>query len=192
MKKKNNKQLSLYRVNPENNRVVIEIAMNNYVEFFHEWDNAVFRKRDIHPELADFLDLCSEDIPIKRKLEIEFCIKNRAEDLEKEKLIVASYRNYYNSQNRLVMRNIRRLLRTSLLLFFIALGFIALHIILSTELNEHVLPRILMEGVLIGGWVFMWEALHMAIFESLDPLKRRQEFDRFLNAEIKFRTVENP
>jgi hypothetical protein len=192
MKKKSNKQLSLYRVNSENNRVVIEIAMNNYVEFFHEWDNAVFRKRDIHPELADFLDLCSEDIPIKRKLEIEFCIKNRAEDLEKEKLIVASYRNYYNSQNRLIMRNIRRLLRTSLLLFFIALGFIALHIILSTELNEHVFPRILMEGVLIGGWVFMWEALHMAIFQSLDPLKRRQEFNRFLNAEIKFRTVGNP
>jgi len=189
MKKKNNKQLSLYRVNPENNRVVIEIAMNNYVEFFHEWDNAIFRKRDIHPELAEFLDLCSEDIPIKRKLEIEFCIKNRAEDLEKEKLIVASYRNYYNSQNRLIIRNLRRLLRTSLFLFLISFGFITLHILFGTNLNEQVLPRIIMEGVLIGGWVFMWEALHMAVFESLDPLKRRQEYNRYLNADIKFKTV---
>ncbi|MDD2296456.1 MAG: hypothetical protein PHR10_08175, partial [Sphaerochaetaceae bacterium] len=75
----------LYRVNPETQRVIIDIAIDRYVDYFHEWDNAVFRKRDLHPELAEFLDLCSEEIPLRKALEINFCIKNRPLDVEKEK-----------------------------------------------------------------------------------------------------------
>jgi len=178
MKKKLNKQLSLYRVNPINNRLIIEIAISDYMEFFHEWDNAVFRKRDIHPELVEFLDLCSSEIPLKRQFDIEFCLDIRSEDLEKEKLIVASYRNYYNSKNRLIVRAIQRLLRYSLILLLISLGFMVLNVILNSHPSTQVFPMILMEGVRIGSWVFMLEAF-----------KRRREFNRLLKANITFRLV---
>ena len=64
--KKANKYETLYRKNNYTGRIIIDIALEDYHEFFHEWDNASFRKRDIHPELAQFLDLCSEDIPLKK------------------------------------------------------------------------------------------------------------------------------
>ena len=189
MKKKINNQLSLYRVSPINNRLIIEIAISSYMEFFHEWDNAVFRKRDIHPELVEFLDLCSSEIPIKKQFDIEFCLDIRAEDREKEKLIIESYRNYYESHNRLIVRNIRRLLRYSLILLLIALGFMVLNVILSSHPSTQVFPMIVMEGVHIGSWVFMWEAFHTAFMQSLDPIKRRRELSRFLKAGITFRLV---
>lgn len=189
MKKKLKKQLSLYRVNPINNRLIIEIAISDYMEFFHEWDNAVFRKRDIHPELVEFLDLCSSEIPLKKQFDIEFCLDISVEDLEKEKLIVASYRNYYNSKNRLIVRAIQRLLRYSLILLLISLGFMVLNVILNSHPSTQVFPMILMEGVRIGSWVFMWEAFHTAFMQSLDPFKRRREFNRFLKANITFRLV---
>ena len=189
MKKKLNKQLSLYRVNPINNRLIIEIAISDYMEFFHEWDNAVFRKRDIHPELVEFLDLCSSEIPLKRQFDIEFCVDIRAADLEKEKLIVASYQNYYRSQDRLIVRTIRRLLRYSLILLLVSLGFMILNVILSSHPSTQVFPMIVSEGVRIGSWVFMWEAFHTAFMQSLEPFKRRREFSRFLKAGIYFRLV---
>jgi uncharacterized protein YejL (UPF0352 family) len=189
MKKKTNNQLGVYRVNPVNNRLIIEIALNNYMEFFHEWDNAIFRKRDIHPELVDFLDLCSAEIPLGKQFEIEFCINSRAEDLEKEKLIKASYRNYYDSQNRLILRAIQRLLRYSLILSLIALGLMVFNVILNSHPQTQVFTIILSEGVHIGSWVFMWEAFHTMFMQTLDPLKRRQEFSRFLKAEISFKMI---
>lgn len=60
--KNSNKYEMLYRKNYNTGRIIIDIALEDYLEFFHEWDNSVFKKRDIHIELAEFLDLCSEDI----------------------------------------------------------------------------------------------------------------------------------
>jgi hypothetical protein len=75
-KKKQTKLLHMYRINAKTRRVVIDIALDRYLDYFHEWDNASFRKRDLHPELADFLDLCSEEIPLRKQLELNFCIKD--------------------------------------------------------------------------------------------------------------------
>ena len=61
---------SLYRKNQDTGRIIIDIAIDDYIDFFHEWDNSAFKKRDINADLAEFLDLCSEDIPIRKKLEI--------------------------------------------------------------------------------------------------------------------------
>lgn len=183
------KQLSLYRINPDTKRVIIEISLQTYMEYFHEWDNAVFRKRDVHPELAEFLDLCSEDIPLHKQIEIEFCIKNRAEDLEKERLIEASFRNFYKAQNRLITLAVRKLLHKAIILFAVSCLFIALHLILSNSTNTHVFFRLIKEGVLIGGWVFMWEGFHTAFMHIWDPLRRRRIINRFLNADIRFRTI---
>ena len=180
--------LRMYRVNPENHRVVIDIALDRYLDYFHEWDNSVFRKRDLHPELAEFLDLCSEEIPLRKKLELSFWIKNRKEeDTEKENVLMASYRNYYESQLHMVSRNLKRHLKFSLVLFLIAIGFIALYFLVSKFEEGHLLSKIMVEGVLIGAWVFTWESFHMLFFESLDPMKRRRELKRFLDAKIGFR-----
>jgi hypothetical protein len=182
--------LRMYRVNPKNHRVVIDIALDRYLDYFHEWDNAVFRKRDLHPELAEFLDLCSEEIPLRKKLELNFCIKNRREDEEKEKILEASYRNYYESQLHMVERNLMRHFKFSSVLFLIAIGFIALYFVVNGSGDSHILSKIMVEGVLIGAWVFMWESLHMVFFESLDPMKRRRELKRFLDANIVFKIPE--
>ena len=102
--KKVNKYETLYRKNNDTGRIIIDIALEDYLEFFHEWDNSVFRKRDIHPELAEFLDLCSEDIPLRKKIEIVFTMNTDEISIEKEEQIRISYKNYYNSLQRLESR----------------------------------------------------------------------------------------
>jgi len=179
--------LKMYRLNPDTHRVIIDIALDRYLDYFHEWDNATYRKRDLHPELAEFLDLCSEEIPIRKQLELNFCIKNRSGDAQKERMLTASYRNFYQSQLQMVRRSLRRHYKFSSILFCIALGFISLYIAVSKDSGPHFISQILVEGVLIGAWVFMWESLHMVFFESLEPMKRQRELKRFLNAEIVFR-----
>lgn len=185
-KAKESALLSLYRRSPVTNNILIDIALDKYLDFFHEWDNATFRKRDINPGLAEFLDICSEDIPMNRQFDINFHIKNISSDLEKEKLIIESYNNYYNALKKLEDRKVKRITRYSIILFIIALGFIFLYILSNAKAQGQLLPRVLLEGLIIGGWVFMWEALHMLFFDILEPFKRKRELERFLRAKITF------
>ncbi len=179
--------LQMYRINEKTHRVIIDIALDRYLDYFHEWDNASFRKRDLHPELADFLDLCSEEIPLRRKLELNFCIKDRAEDEQKEQMLMASYRNYYQSQLQMIKRSLNRIFRTALILFLTAIALIALYTLLKEWKGSDLLSEIVVEGILIGAWVFMWETFHMVFFKSLEPLLRKRELKRFLDADLVFR-----
>ncbi|AEV29347.1 hypothetical protein SpiGrapes_1537 [Sphaerochaeta pleomorpha str. Grapes] len=178
---------SLYRVNPLTNHVIIDIALDYYLEFFHEWDNAAFKKRDMHPDLAKFLDICSSDIPLRRSLDIMFCIKDGSIDTEKETLIIESFKNYFKSQERAEAKKLKRTLLFGSSLFLIAILLLLVYVIDKAQRQSGVLPALFLEGLLIGGWVFMWEALHMFFFESLEPFLRRKEIRRFLQASLLFR-----
>ena len=85
---------SAYKVNKEAGRCVIELALDGYHDFFHEWDNASYKRRDLHPELTGFLDMCSEDIPLKKELEIRIEIGKEPKDDRMEAQIRQSFENY--------------------------------------------------------------------------------------------------
>jgi hypothetical protein len=184
--KKVNKYETLYRKNNATGRVIIDIALEDYLEFFHEWDNSAFRKRDIHPELAEFLDLCSEDIPLRKKLEIVFSLNTDEISAEKEEQIRISYKNYYNSLKRLVNRKAERFFKVSAILLLTSIVLLSAYTLLREVTNHSIISDVLLESLLIGGWVFTWEAVHLLFLDIIEPFRRRREIKRFLEAEITF------
>jgi len=176
----------VYRIDEATGRVIIDVAMDRYLDYFHEWDNSTYKRRDLHPDLAQFLDVCSHEIPLRRKLEIVFEIKDKQEDLKKESMITKSYHTYYLANLQYVEREIRRKVRFALLVAGIATLIIAMYYFISSPNNTIFAYRIIREGILIGGWVFMWEAFHIIAFQTLDPFKRRRELKRFLEAKLVF------
>jgi hypothetical protein len=184
--KKSNQYEMLFRKNPNTDRVIIDIALDNYLEFFHEWDNSVFKKRDIHSELVHFFDICSEDIPLRKKLEIVFSIKTTDVSEEKEEQIRISYRNYYNALKRLENRKTKRFLRMSIILLFISSILLTTYGLLIDIKLKTIASKVLLESLLIGGWVFAWEAVHMLFIDIIEPFRRSREIQRFLEADISF------
>lgn len=185
--RKSNKYEMLYRKNPDTGRVIIDIALEDYLEFFHEWDNSAFKKRDLHAELAQFLDLCSEDIPLRKKLEIIFYLNTVEIRQEKEEQIRISYRNYYNSLKRLEDRKTKRIVRASVFLLVISLILLTAYGLLI-DINVDTIPsRVFLESLLIGGWVFAWEAVHLLFIDIIEPFRRRREIKRFLEADLSFK-----
>ncbi len=178
---------TIYRKSESTGRVIIDVALEDYLEFFHEWDNAVFRKRDVRTELADFLDQCSEDIPLKEKLQIVFCVNATEACVEKEEQIRISYRNHYEFHNRLEQRKTRRIIKFSAILLFTSLVLLTVYSLLSDFEPTRTLTKVLLESLLIGGWVFAWEAVHLLFLDILEPFRRRREIRRFLEAEISFK-----
>jgi hypothetical protein len=188
--KKANKYESLYRKNSDTGRVIIDIALENYLDFFHVWDNATLRKRDIHSELVQFLDLCSEDIPLRKKLEIVFTLDIDEISKEKENQIRLSYKNFYASIKRLEQRKTKGFIRNSITLLFISLILLTLYGLLNDISQSTLLSRVFLESLLIGGWVFTWEAVHLLFIDIIEPFRRRKETNRLLDAELNFRYVD--
>lgn len=185
--KKANKYESLYRKNSDTGRVIIDIALENYLDFFHVWDNATLRKRDIHSELVQFLDLCSEDIPLRKKLEIVFTLDIDEISKEKENQIRLSYKNFYASIKRLEQRKTKGFIRNSITLLFISLILLTLYGLLNDISQSTLLSRVFLESLLIGGWVFTWEAVHLLFIDIIEPFRRRKETNRLLDADLSFR-----
>ena len=192
MKKRITNYETLYRKNEVNGRVIIDVALQNYLEFFHEWDNAAFKKRDINTGLANFLDLCSEDIPLRKKLEIVFTVNTAEARPEKEEQIRTSYRNYYSSLNRLEKRKTKRLIKFSGILLFASIVLLTAYTILSDFDPTRTVVKVLLESLLIGCWVFTWEAVHLLFLDILEPFRRRREIKRFLEADLGFKYTTPP
>jgi hypothetical protein len=177
---------SSYRTNPDTGNYIIEIALGDYYEFFHEWDNTSFKKRDMHPELAEFLDLCSQDIPLRKGLEIHFCVESENRDEGKEKMIRDSFDHYYDFFGRTEIKKIQRNFRNSLFLAAIGIGLVVLHAFLIREVPDQIWAEVVLEGLHIGGWVFLWESLHNASFGSGERIHRKRELSRLKKASLLF------
>ena len=141
---------TLYRKNPKTGRIIIDVALDNYLDFFHEWDSSAFKKRDMHPDLAEFLDLCSEDIPIRKKLEIVFTLNTSKISKEKEEQIRTSYRNYYSSLKRFESRKTKRFVRNSMILLFISIALLTSYGLLNKNAENTLISRVFLESLLIG------------------------------------------
>ena len=184
--KKVNKYETLYRKNNDTGRIIIDIALEDYLEFFMS-GIILYSENEIYIELAEFLDLCSEDIPLRKKIEIVFTMNTDEISIEKEEQIRISYKNYYNSLQRLESRKTKRFFQISAILLFTSLVLLTAYALLREVTKESIISDVLLESLLIGGWVFTWEAVHLLFLDIIEPFRRRREIKRFLEAELTFK-----
>ena len=76
------------------------------------------------------------------------------------------------------------------MIVFVVVGLICLWVakILSTDAD---LQSILLEGLAISGWVFLWEAVSLFFFTNRQLYHRYQTYKRLQNAPVVFRKAEN-
>ena len=177
----------LYRRDATTGKIIIEIALNDYMEFFHEWDNAVFKKRDMHPELAEFLVECSKDIPHNEPLDVRFYLAGEEPDAQKEETIRTSYNNYYAARIYLAQDDMKRTVIGSGALLILSLILLFAYTLLKTRRAYAILGSVLLESLLIGGWVLTWEAFHRVAIDMIEPLGHRKTMKRLQKATIGFR-----
>jgi hypothetical protein len=177
---------SAYKLNKETGRCIIELALDGYHDVFHEWDNASYKRRDLHPELTGFLDMCSEDIPLKKELEIRIQIVKESRDQQMEAQIRQSYENYYGFFIKQKKKKINRNFRGSAMLALVGITFIFLYSLLSTDLPNEIWYDVPLKGLYIGGYVFFWEALYNGYFGSKELIYRNKELARLRRADLQF------
>lgn len=190
--KKDDYLKKIYEKNPETGNYIIEVSLNKYTDIFNDWDNAPFQKRDLDPDLDFFLRSCSNDIPFKHNIEICFYIFNEVRNEEAEKLIALKLKNYYSFYLREEIRNLRKSYRRIVLFTILSFTFLLTALLLEKQFKINIFLNTMIQGLNIGGWVFLWEAISFLISKKKDIITDIRLYERFADSNVYFKYYEKP
>ncbi len=178
----------VYAQDPDTRAYIIEIDLDRYEDVFNEWDPAPFKRRDLDPDLREYLQESSEDIPVEYPISLRFTAPTAVENSEKEKRVKAGVRNSFLFEKRLIMRKLRKLTLRLLAQTAVAVGLLILvHLLVVNVGTEGSMwLSILQEGLTIGAWVFAWDAIATFAFERVKIHGMMMKWNRFCEARIEF------
>jgi hypothetical protein len=187
MNKKKLETLSLYRTNPENNAYLIEVSLEDYSELFNGWDASPVRRKDLEPELLDYLEEAGTEIPIKQSIELVFYLPKDKRDAEKDERSITTIQNNFKVVNQMIQKKIERNYRRLLVYVTLSLIFLVAAYLLRNVTTLSLLTNIMIEGFFIGGWFLLWEAFSLFFFDTHEFKIRQKIFKRFIDSKIIFK-----
>jgi hypothetical protein len=177
----------IYRKYEDTDRYEIDVAINDYTDIFNEWDPAPFRRRDLHPDLQDFLEECSREITIKHPLAIVFYMPSARHSSEKEEICITGMRTHFAFNAHVLRKERKAMIRGVIRNMLIGLSLLVAAIMFDQLSIQNVLFQVLTQGLFIGGWVFIWEALSTLFFKNRIIHYKIKEWQRLHEAPIVFR-----
>ncbi len=176
----------LYDRNPDNGNFIIEISLSNYSAIFNDWDHAPFKRKDIHPELLSFLEDSIDDIPINEAIDIRFYFSDEIKNETREAVLRQWFKTFYSFYIELEQNKFIRIVKNALIYLFVSVVLLTSSY-LGVGHRDHILAYTLSEIVIVGGWVFLWEAISIIIFRGFKIKRLIKNYKRFTKADIGFR-----
>lgn len=186
-KKKKNYLKQIYKMNPETNAFIVEISLDDYNEIFNGWDPSPIKRRDLDPDLVNFMEVCSSDIPLKFSLELQFYMPTDQYNEDKENLSRVGLKNNFDFTSHFIRKEIKQIGKKIILYIVMAVAFLSVSYLSGKRTEPNFLTTILIEGLSIGGWVFLWEAFSLFFFSRQEVYSRLKMYRRFQDTEINFK-----
>lgn len=179
---------SLYDFDKASNAFIIKLSIKRYLNIFNNYDPYPIRKRDIDQNVINYLEDCSDDISFKSNIILEIKILEEKKDIDLEERTKKGLVNnflymyeYYKNENRKIINNSIFYIFTFLVLASFTFWFD------SSDLNiNRVFIRTVLEGISIGSWVFLWEAIAGLLIKNKSSRKLIKTYNRFMNCKIVF------
>jgi hypothetical protein len=180
--------LDRYETTPDG-KVVIDVFAPRVEDLYENFDKtAPYHKKDLDEDLAYYLTECAREIG-RVEFVIRFSIGTlTAEDLRKR--VRTSIRTFFLYQRELELASMKKMLRTSLMLFMIGIVVLGL----SVWVNYLVLPgsgnlffgKLFAEGLTIAAWVSLWESLATFLIYWMPHQQQIGLCWRIANAQVLF------
>jgi hypothetical protein len=186
-KKKKHEFQNIYNKNPETGAYVIEVSLDDYSELFNGWDASPLRRKDLEPELIDYLEQAATEIPMKESVELCFYRPLSIKDDDKESKSITGIKNNFKVVIFFIQKTLRINYRQLLTYMTLSIMFLIGAYTLRNVDQFELLFSIMVEGLFIGGWFLLWEAFTVFFFTSHESRIRKKLFYRYLESEVYFK-----
>lgn len=170
---------------------MIEISLDDYSELFNGWDASPVKRKGLEPELMDYLEQASTEIPIKEKVELCFYMPPELRDADKEARSIKAIINNLRVELAMIEKQIKKNYRRLFVYIIFAIIFLIAAYFLRNAAGLSILTNILIEGFFIGGWFLLWEAFSLFFFDTHEIVLRKRLFQRFLTSDIYFKDTKD-
>ena len=174
----------------DDGKVVIDIAAGKIEDLYDDFDRyAPYLKKDLHQDLVDYLIDSAHEIG-KDEFAIVFTLQRISEDTPVSRVRMSISR-YFLYLKELEFRKIKKMVRTSFILFAIGITILSLSIWFNETIatQESVFNKVFAEGLTIAAWVSLWEALATFLINWTPHQRQIKLYERIANAPVLFRTA---
>ncbi len=187
----------IYRFDAQTGRFFIDVDLDYYRELYSQWDFSPQRNRDLDADLLEYLRNCCEEIPRRAPLSLTLSLPQNVYNPQKEARATEGFDNFFTYLVRREKNRSRNYY--SIIIKFLIIG--ALLLVLASLLENYLaeLPHseLLVEGLIIGAWVSIWEVFSVLFFKLSDHRKKIAIYHRLQKARIDYRyrsmpTQQNP
>lgn len=183
--------LEIYPYDPQTRTFTIPTRVANYNDFFNPLDPSPAPARDLTPELVEYLNQCSTEIPAQYALIIQVQVQNEPQSGQAEQDCLNSLRTFYKHNVFVVQAQIQRMRGRALKYLLVSFACLAVTILGEGWSSAGFIGNLLHEALLIGGWVFMWEAVTLNFIEMDSHTQEITRFRRLIAAKVTFTNDQN-
>lgn len=176
----------IYHTNRHNNAYLIELNLDKYQDLFNSWDGAALDRKELDPELHNFLERASYELPINENLELSFYLPENKKDKKMEADSRATIKNNFRMNLFFIDQNLKNMRKKILYYVLLGTGFLLSTYLFPETQNYSILFSLILEGLFIGGWVFLWEAASLFFFKSNELRSKKKRYLRYLDSDIIF------
>lgn len=167
-------------------KLIIDISASKVEDLYDDFDKqAPYIKKELDYDLVEYLIDSAREIG-REPFSVHFRFSEQiSKDLEHR--VRKSIRNYFSYLQETNRREFMKMLRSSLGLVFLGMTILAviMYFRLSYNLDESLGAGVLSEGLVIAGWVAVWEGVE-AILMSGPSLVRELKLYRILVSSVLF------
>ncbi|AKB25531.1 hypothetical protein MSMTP_2062 [Methanosarcina sp. MTP4] len=148
-------------------------------------------ERELDAGADEYIYNAVEEFPLKKPLEIMIYFPPSEISEEVQLAIKKAIKNHFAYKKTLNEIDLKRLLKRGRRNLFIALFFLFLCLVLIRLLSafeESLLNTLVSEGLLIIGWVAMWEPVHIFLYGWWPIVHRRRIYDKIIDMNVYVRT----
>ena len=176
------KILERYDLNDEG-EIVIKISATKVEDLYNEYDKkSSFSKKDLDQELVEYIIDSVNEIG-KESFHIQFYLEEKI-DKELQEKVRNSIQHYFSYLQDLEKKKMTEQIKNSFIFILIGL-FFTTFALLSAD-SESFFVKILSEGILVAGWVSLWEALATLLVKWLPLTKRLKLYKRVYSCDVTF------
>lgn len=174
----------------EKNEVIIDASVRSVEDLYNNFDRtADYLKKDLDQEFVDYVTDCVREIG-KRAFVIRISLSAMPDDAVMDR-VRRSVRTFFLYLQEAERRQLRSMLRRSLVLFAIGLALLVLAIAATRRFSssEGVLAEVFAQGLTVAAWVSLWEAIANLFIEWYPHRQDIKRYDHVTNASVMFRQL---
>lgn len=171
-------------------RVIIDITAEKVEDLYNNFDkSAPYIKQDLEQELVDYIVASVREVG-KERFAIRFNFTSAVDDTLTSR-VKTSIHKYFIYLKELEMRELKRMFRTSLILFSIGAAILTISVWVNQKVasDTSVIGSVFAEGLTVAAWVSLWEALATFLINWSPHRRQIKLYEHIADAPVLFDKV---